>query len=136
MQGERADAAVALQAARVLQAQGPALVVVHFPEGCVAATAEGHGLHQPSLQVPPEAVQGSNGAGDAFTAGLLLALHEGLALEDGLRLAACASASALRSLSATGAVGTRDECLSLAVSWGWRPAVVVCRGENGVVSAQ
>lgn len=132
----RADAVVAAQAARWLQARGPALVVVHFPEGCVAATAEGRGLHQPSLQVPPDAVQGSNGAGDAFTAGLLLALHDGLALDAGLRLAACAAAAALRSLSATGAVGARDECLSLAASWGWRPGVVVCRGADDGAQAK
>lgn len=122
MRAGRADVAVAGQAARALQAQGPALVVVHFPEGCVAATADGRCLHQPSLRVPPDAVQGSNGAGDAFTAGLLLALHEGLALDEGLRLAACASAAALRSLSATGAVGSREDCMALAEVWGWRSA--------------
>jgi sugar/nucleoside kinase (ribokinase family) len=113
--------AAARAAATAILARGVRdLVVVHFPEGCVAATRGGSVLTRPSLRVPPEEMRGANGAGDAFVAGVLHGLHEGRPLEDCLTLGHCAAASALRSVSTTGSVGTVAECLALAARWGWR----------------
>jgi sugar/nucleoside kinase (ribokinase family) len=96
------------------------LVVIHFPEGCVAASRDGRIIAHPSLRVPVNFIQGANGAGDAFVAGMLYGLHEHWPLEDGLILALCAAASALGSVSTTAAVGTVADCLELPARWGWR----------------
>jgi sugar/nucleoside kinase (ribokinase family) len=96
------------------------LVVIHFPAGCVAARRDGHVLFQPSLRVPPDAIQGANGAGDAFVAGVLYGMHERWPLEKSLVLGSCTAAAALRSVSTTSSVGTVAECLALEARWGWR----------------
>lgn len=114
----------ARRAAVTLLAKGPLdLVAIHFPGGCVAATRDGEVLARPSLQVPPEAIKGANGAGDAFAAGVLYGLHESWSIDDCLTLGLCAAGAALRSLSTTGAVGSVAECLALADAWGWRTAI-------------
>lgn len=114
----------ARRAAVTLLAKGPLeLVAIHFPGGCVAATRDGDVIARPSLKVPPEAIKGANGAGDAFAAGVLYGLHESWAIEKSLTLGMCAAAAALRSLSTTGAVGSVAECLALADAWGWRAAI-------------
>lgn len=112
--------AQATEAALSLGAMG--LVVAHFPQGAIAATRDGGRFSLGSLAMPPDAIAGVNGAGDAFAAGLLYALHEGWAIEASLRLAhACAAASA-RAVSTTAGVGPVAECLALADRWGLRPA--------------
>lgn len=69
--------------------------VIHFPEGACAASADGSVSWQPSVAVPPALVAGSAGAGDAFAAGCLLALHEEQPLADALLLGVCAAATSL-----------------------------------------
>ena len=114
----------AREAAAVLLEMGPVeTVVIHFPAGCVAATRAGKVVALPSVNVPHEAIKGANGAGDAFAAGVLYGLHEEWPLEDCLRLAMCSAASALRSVSTTGSVGTVAECLALGEAWGWHAAL-------------
>lgn len=120
-----ADGLTSLDAARLaatkLLTYGPiALAVIHFPAGCVAATRSGDLIAKPSLKVPKAAIKSANGAGDAFAAGVLYAIHEGWTIDDALSLAFCSAASALRSVSATASVGTVTECLALANAWGWR----------------
>lgn len=115
---------VVRQAALALLEQGAmAVVVIHFPAGCVAATRDGQVLLLPAVRVPAEAIKGANGAGDAFAAGVLYGLHEAWPLERSLRLGLCAAASALRSVSTTGSVGSVAECFALAEGWGWREAL-------------
>jgi sugar/nucleoside kinase (ribokinase family) len=63
------------------------LVVVHYPEGAVAVSTSGEVIEVRALPVPKEEVLGTNGAGDAFTAGLLFGLHEERSLSDALDLA-------------------------------------------------
>ena len=111
----------ARRAAAILLGQGPMeVVVIHYPAGCVAAARDGRVLALPSVRVPPDAIKGANGAGDAFAAGVLFGLHQGWPLEDGLRLGLCAAAAALRSVSTTGSVAPAAECLALGRKWGWR----------------
>jgi sugar/nucleoside kinase (ribokinase family) len=64
---------------------------------------------------PVEAVDGS-GAGDAFTAGIILGLIEGWPAEQRLRFAAALGASVCRGLGCTGTAFTRDEALAAADS--------------------
>jgi len=112
------------QAAESLLAKSVSLqyVVVHFHAGCVAVSRQGENITHPSLQVPPEAIAGANGAGDAFAAGVLYGLHEEWPLREALELGFAAAASALRSVSTTGAVATVEECKGLIKRWGWRGA--------------
>ena len=114
------------KAAEALLDRAPlGLVVIHFPMGCVAASREGERLVLPSLNVPPAEIRSANGAGDAFAAGVLYGLHEAWPLEHSLRLGFAAAAAALRSVSTTNAVATKDECLALAETWGWRETTTV-----------
>lgn len=96
------------------------LAVVHFPGGAIAVTRDGDAVAQPSVRVPPCVIQGTNGAGDAFAAGLLLTLHDGGALSDGLVLGHAAAAASLRAVSTIGAVEAAHACRALAQGWGWR----------------
>lgn len=85
-------------AAVTLLVSGPLeLVVIHFPGGCVAATRDGDVLARASLEVPADAIRGSNGAGDASLRRrlALYAIHEGWPVSEGLSLGLCAAASAL-----------------------------------------
>lgn len=118
------SAGAARRAAVALLVSGPLEVVaIHFPGGCIAATRDGEVLARPSLEVPSSAIKGANGAGDAFAAGLLYGLHEAWPIDQSLALAFCAAASALRSVSTTGAVGSIAECLALGEKWGWRTPI-------------
>jgi sugar/nucleoside kinase (ribokinase family) len=122
--GGRASAQTARAAAEAILQEGVTeLVVIHFPEGCVAATAGGGVITHPSLRVPAGMIEGANGAGDAFVAGVLYGLHDRWPLEQSLILGLCAAASALRSVSTTASVGTVADCLALPASWGWRDAL-------------
>jgi sugar/nucleoside kinase (ribokinase family) len=117
------DAAACEAAALAISRQSSAgLVVVHFPLGAIAASRDGAITRKPSVRVPPEAIVGSVGAGDAFAAGMLLGIHEGWPLDHSLALAHAAAAASLRSLTTTGAVESWQTCLALADRWGWRGA--------------
>ena len=118
------SAGAARRAAVALLVSGPLeLVAIHFPGGCVAATKDGDVYAKASLEVPANEIKGGNGAGDAFAAGLLYGLHEGWPIDEGLSLALCAAASALRSVSTTATVGSIAECRALAKAWGWRTPI-------------
>ena len=60
-------------------------VVAHFPEGALAGGRDGLRHALGSVALPASAIAGVNGAGDAFAAGMLYALHEGWPIADGLR---------------------------------------------------
>lgn len=115
--------ACAAAAETVLEAGAMGFVAVHFPRGALLAARDGTRLRLPSLDVPRSAIAGTNGAGDAFAAGLLYGWHEGWSLEAALRLAACAAAASLRAVDTTGAVDMARNCLALAEAWGWGPAI-------------
>lgn len=118
------SAGAARRAAVALLVSGPlGLVAIHFPGGCVAATRDGDVYAKASLEVPANEIKGSNGAGDAFAAGLLYGLHESWPINEGLSLALCSAASALRSVSTTATVGSIAECRALAEIWGWRTPI-------------
>lgn len=119
--GGRTDIAACARAVRRVAAAGRfRLVAAHFPEGVVALAADGSLLCAPSLAVPPSAIAGANGAGDAFAAGTLYGLHEAWDVPDALALGRAAAAASLRGVSTTGAVVGWRDCLALAAEWGVR----------------
>ena len=64
----------------------------------------------------PVGVVDGSGAGDAFTAGIILGLIEGWPAEQRLRFATALGGSVCRGLGCTGTVFTRDEALAAAGS--------------------
>jgi len=95
-------------------------VVVHFPEAAYAVNARGKGHWQPSLRVPPGAIKGLAGAGDAFASGVLHAQHLGRSIEESLRLGVCVAASSLSEPTCSGGVLPAAECLRLEGRWGFQ----------------
>lgn len=100
-------------AERLLAAGVNDLVAIHLPAGGYLRRRDGGSWFQPSLDLPAEFVQGTVGAGDAFAAGLLFALHEGWSPEKGLELAVATAAGCLRAPTCTAGVGPVAEMLGL-----------------------
>ena len=118
---EKTNVDVCMENARlILDRYTMDLVVVHFPHGAVAVHRDGRDASSTSVNVPEKDVIGTNGAGDAFAAGVLYALHEGRDLLEMLRLGHAAAAASIRSLGTTDAVTGWQECLALAEHYGWR----------------
>ena len=110
-----------VEAAKTVMAWGSLrLVAVHFPTGAIVLDRTGSLLRKPSVNVPPGAVVGANGAGDAFAAGALYGIHQTWPLDDTIALAHAAAAVSLRSMGTTDAVENWKQCLQLASRWGWR----------------
>lgn len=104
----------------VLERGAMDLAVAHFPIGALALSRDGTSVERPSVAIPPAAIVGTNGAGDAFAAGLLFALHEGRGLDAALALGHAAAAASVRAINTTGSVDAAADCLALADRWGWR----------------
>jgi sugar/nucleoside kinase (ribokinase family) len=94
--------------------------VIHFPLGAKAMLRNGKVYAQASVNVPRNAIVGTNGAGDSFAAGILLGHHEGWSMQKSLKLAHASAAASLRASSTTASVVNWQECLDLADQWGWR----------------
>jgi sugar/nucleoside kinase (ribokinase family) len=107
----------------VLERGAMRLVITHFPGGALALARDGHRAERPSVAIPREAIVGTNGAGDAFAAGVLHALHREQPLEAALVLGHAAAAASVRAINTTGSVDAADDCLALADRWGWRDSM-------------
>jgi sugar/nucleoside kinase (ribokinase family) len=77
-------------------------LVIHFPEGGVCMTASGEYHYEPSIAVRPEDIKGTVGAGDAFCAGILYGVHEGLSIQDMLTTAHASAHFNLKDPTSTG----------------------------------
>lgn len=103
------DFAVVEKAAETLLDMGVNdMVVIHFPEGGVAASKDGKVCSVPSVTVPGCEVVSSVGAGDAFCAGALYAIHEGYSLEELLSFANTSARFNLFSATSTGGAPTLE----------------------------
>ena len=87
--------------------------VIHCPEGGFGLDEHGRYIALPSLKLPDGFIKGSNGAGDAFCAGVLCSAEKGRDLESAIRLGIAAAASSLTSVEATDGVRPEDEVLRL-----------------------
>lgn len=113
-----------LEAAQKVLAMGAMqLVVAHFPGGAVAVERGGEEFFKPSVNIPPDAIQGTNGAGDAFAAGLLYGLHQEWGVTEAMELGHASAAASVRGLGTTDTVAPWRECLALATQWGWRNSI-------------
>jgi len=92
-------------------------VVIHFPEGALALHLSGTQLLQPSLALPDGFIAGSSGAGDAFAAGVLHALHEHLPMSQALIDGVCSAAACLHHPSTSGGITGLDDCRKLSESY-------------------
>ena len=99
------------------------LVVIHFPEGGFARTRRGDDHWQSSLNLPPKAIAGTAGAGDAFCAGMLLGLHEGWDLGRCLEAGSCVAASSLSDPTCTCGILPLKATLALAKKYRFRPSL-------------
>ncbi len=88
-------------------------VVIHCEQGAVAVTSDGRREVAASLQLPAGFIAGATGAGDAFAAGYLHAMHEGWTVAEGLRLAVCTAAACLADATPSGGLRSVAECLKL-----------------------
>lgn len=95
-------------------------VVIHFPEGACAMGPDLRLHRQGSLKIPQSEIVSTVGAGDAFAAGVLHALHENTAITEALRTGVCAAAASLRAAGTSDGVLPRQECLALARQYGSR----------------
>jgi sugar/nucleoside kinase (ribokinase family) len=99
------------------------LVVIHFPEGGFARTRKGDDHWQSALDLPPRAIAGTAGAGDAFCAGVLLGLHEGWDLGRCLQTGSCVAAASLSDPTCTGGIKPLKATLELARKHRFRPSL-------------
>jgi len=95
-------------------------VVVHFPEGGCALGRDGEWHEHGSVQLPTDYIKGAAGAGDAFTAGILLGWHEGMPVAEWLRMGICAAAANLSDETCTKGLRSLAECLALGKRYGFR----------------
>ena len=88
-------------------------VVLHCPEMSVCRTSDGKTSVVPSLELPPEWIKGSVGAGDAFCAGMLYSFLTGMPDEEGMKLASCAAAANLAATDSISGALSQEETLAL-----------------------
>ncbi len=95
-------------------------VIVHFAEGAIALGKDSQSAFQPSIKVPQGMVKGAVGAGDAFAAGVLGALHEGWPMERALKSGVSVAASSLFHPSASEGIEAWEKCLAIGDKFGFR----------------
>jgi sugar/nucleoside kinase (ribokinase family) len=115
---DRKELRIAME--QMLEAGVRERVVIHFPEGGCALGRDGAWHEHGSVQLPGEYIKGAAGAGDAFTAGVLLGWHEGKPVEEWLRIGVCAAAANLSDETCTGGIKPLAECLALGQKFGFR----------------
>ncbi len=110
----RITAAALLKIAEALFALGVReKVVLHCPEMSVCRSADGKTRVLPSLDLPPDWIKGTVGAGDAFCAGMLYSFLSGLSDEEGMCLASCAAAANLTATDSISGAMPLKETLEL-----------------------
>lgn len=109
-----------LAASKIIEMGVNQWVVLHFPAGAIAVSRSGAVLFQPSIQVPAEKIAGAVGAGDAFAAGVLMGLHNGLPMKACLELGVCAGASSLFAATSSDGILPADQCRLLVGEYGFR----------------
>jgi sugar/nucleoside kinase (ribokinase family) len=95
----------------LLQAGVRHTVALHTEFGAVTVGRNGAVCARGAVLLPQDEMKGANGAGDAFAAGYLHALHQGLSNEMQLELACCTAATCLRDPSPSAGILPAEECL-------------------------
>ncbi len=88
-------------------------VFLHFENGAIAASKT-HDLYiQPKITLPDQEIKGTSGAGDAFAAGVLYALHENKDNKEALLWGVATAATSLRHPTCSESISTLSEILDL-----------------------
>jgi sugar/nucleoside kinase (ribokinase family) len=96
------------------------IIVVHFPEGACALGHDGRLHLKPALRVPQPQIASAVGAGDAFAAGVLYALHENQSVDAALQCGVCVAAACLQGVGASEGICSLSESLRLEERFGVR----------------
>ena len=113
------------QVREVLRRGVHSAVIVHLPEGALCVAKNQPAILQPSVRVPANLIIGTAGAGDAFSAGFLLGLHEGWDFQRCLELGVCAAAASLRDATCSAAVESWQNCLALGRKLGFHAGLQI-----------
>lgn len=100
---------VAYAAGALLEKGVRKMCVIHFPEGGFAMSKDGAKIYKPTDMLPKSQIVSAVGAGDAFCAGALYALHEGYEMEDMLAFANACARFNLSNPTSTGGAPTIQE---------------------------
>lgn len=122
MSGDQLNAQVLGHAATEILAMGiNTAVVVHCERGAVCAHRSQGMSEQGVVSLPSDYIQSRLGAGDAFAAGFLHAVHQSHDMSTCLYHASCVAAACLAHATATEGVRPLEQCLELARTYGMRP---------------
>ncbi len=94
--------------------------IVHCPEGVAACGRSGERYWQPSVNVPPDSIRGTAGAGDALAAGVLLGLHEHWTMDRCLEAGVAVAAASLSDVSCSAGIRPLETCVTEARRAGFR----------------
>lgn len=94
-------------------------VVVHCEHGAVCVHRDGT-FAKGALNLPADFIKTTLGAGDAFAAGFLYGVHQGMDMDECLHNAVCVAAACLSDASASDGIRSVSECLALAEKYGLR----------------
>jgi len=94
--------------------------VIHCPEIGAGIDENGNYAEAKSLFLPDGYIKGTNGAGDAYCAGVLLAAEKDMSLEDALSVGACAAAASLSEVGAIEGMKYLAEVMRLEATYGRR----------------
>lgn len=111
------------QAREVLRRGVRRAVIVHLPKGAVCVPGNAPALIQPAVNVSASLIVGTAGAGDAFSAGFMLGLHEGWEFQRCLELGVCAAAASLRDATCSAAIEPWEKCLELGRKLGFHAGI-------------
>jgi len=96
-------------ASRLIEQGVQKAIIVHSPDGALYLGKDGTSVWSEPEQVPQAEIFSSVGAGDAFCAGTLYALHEGWDIDQALDLAHRVAGASLRGRTATDAIPKLSE---------------------------
>jgi sugar/nucleoside kinase (ribokinase family) len=120
--GEKLNVTALRHSAKQLLDMGSSeLVVIHMSIGAYALTRAGEEVFQPSMQLPDGFIKGGAGAGDAFCAGVLVGIHEGWDLQDGMRFGVAAATQCMTDATCTEGVRSYKESIKLFDKFPLRP---------------
>jgi sugar/nucleoside kinase (ribokinase family) len=111
------------QAREILRHGVRGAVIVHLPEGALCVSKDSPAILQPSVRMPEDLIVGTAGAGDAFSAGVILGLHEGWDFQRCLELGVCAAAASLRDATCSAAIEPWQNCLALGRKMGFHAGI-------------
>lgn len=110
-------------ARRILQKGVRRWVIIHFPLGALAFNPHGEYWLQHSIHV--DEVRGTVGAGDAFAAGVLGALHNDWPIQESLQSGVCVAATSLRAAGASEGIMPWGDCLDFGKSQGFHENSII-----------